>query len=158
MPLKLQDEFQCGKHPHEDLICRGMMQKGPLRAARRSVMAPLCCRLMEGANLVLSRAPFLEPVVRLVGWRRSNYRPGRSWCRCACHSDPCRVRNVRMVCVRLPAAKFRRVQVTVLVGAFVRFAAFEVLGVSLAFLGTRELSRLWPSDTFENSTAGGNPD
>ena len=51
----------------------------------------------------------------------------------------------------------RRVQVTVLVGAFVRFAAFEVLGVSLAFLGTRALSRLWPSDTFENSTAGGNP-
>ena len=43
------------------------MQKGPLRAARRSVTAPLCCRLMEGANLVLSRAPLLEPVVRLVG-------------------------------------------------------------------------------------------
>jgi hypothetical protein len=41
----------------------------------------------------------------------------------------------------------RRVQVTVLVGASVRFAAFEVLGVSLAFLGTRALSRLWPSDT-----------
>jgi hypothetical protein len=43
------------------------MQKGPLRAIRRSVTAPLCCRLMEGANLVLSRAPLLEPVVWLVG-------------------------------------------------------------------------------------------
>jgi len=39
-----------------------------------------------------------------------------------------------MVCVRLLAVKFkRRVQVTVLAGAFVRFAAFEVPGVSLAF-------------------------
>ena len=38
-----------------------------LRAARRSVTAPLCCRLMEGANLVLSRAPLLELIVRLVG-------------------------------------------------------------------------------------------
>ena len=42
------------------------MQKGPLRAARRSVMAPLCCQLMEsqGANLLPSRAPLLEPVAR----------------------------------------------------------------------------------------------
>jgi hypothetical protein len=48
-----------------------------------------------------------------------------------------------MVCVRLPAVKFkRRVQVTVWAGAFVRFAAFEVPGVSSAFLGTRALSRL----------------
>ena len=132
MPLKLQDEFQCGKHPHENPICRGMMQK----STRRSVTAPLCCLLMEGANLVLSRAPLLEPVVRLVGWRGSNYRPGRSWCRCACHSDPCRVRNVRMVCVRLPAVKFkRRVQATVWAGAFVRFAAFEVAGRLLGVLG-----------------------
>ena len=39
-----------------------------------------------------------------------------------------------MLCVRLPAVKFkRRVQVTVLAGAFVRFAAFEVPGVSSAF-------------------------
>ncbi len=45
-----------------------MMQKRPLRAARRIVTVPLRCRLMEGANLVLSRAPLLEPVVRLVGW------------------------------------------------------------------------------------------
>ncbi len=62
MPLKLQDEFQCGNHPHENLICRGMMQK----STRRSVTAPLCCLLMEsqGANLLPSRAPLLEPVAR----------------------------------------------------------------------------------------------
>jgi len=83
------------EHPLESPVCCEMMHKRPLRAARRSVTAPLCCRLMEGANLVLSRAPLLEPVVRLVGWRGSNYRPGRSWCRCACHSDPCCFRNVR---------------------------------------------------------------
>jgi hypothetical protein len=58
-----------------------------------------------------------------------------------------------MVCVRLPAAvKFkRRVQVTVWAGAFVRFAAFEVPGVSSAFLGTRALSRLSGLDTFQKS-------
>ncbi len=116
MPLKLQDEFQCGKHPHENPICRGMMQKAPLRAARRSVTALLCCRLMEGANIVPSRAPLLEIVVRLVGWRGSNYRPGGSWCRCACHSDPCRVRNVRRpwCAFAYQQQSSRRVQVTVL--------------------------------------------
>ena len=42
------------------------MGKGPLRAIRRSVTAPLCCLLMEsqGANLLPSRAPLLEPVAR----------------------------------------------------------------------------------------------
>ena len=51
--------------------------------------------------------------------------------------------------VRSPTSS--KVQVTVLVGAFVRFAAFEVLGVSLAFLGTRALSRLSGLDTFQKS-------
>ena len=41
-----------------------------------------------------------------------------------------------MVCVRLPAVKFkRRVQVTVWAGTFVRFAAFEVAGRLLGVLG-----------------------
>ena len=136
MPSKTARRISVREHPLESPICRGMMQKGPLRAARRSVTAPLCCRLMEGANLVLSRAPLLEPVVRLVGWRGSNYRPGRSWCRCACHSDPCCFRNVRRPLAWCAFAyeqqSSRQVQVTVLAGAFVRFAAFEVPGVSLA--------------------------
>ena len=38
-----------------------------MRAIRRSVTVVLCCRPREGANLVLSRAPLLEPVARLVG-------------------------------------------------------------------------------------------
>jgi hypothetical protein len=159
MPSKTAKRISVREHPLESPVGRGMMHKRPLRAARRSVTAPLCCRLMEGANLVLSRAPLLEPVVRLVGWRGSNYRPGRSWCRCACHSDPCRVRNVRMVCVRLPAVKFkRRVQATVWAGAFVRFAAFEVAGRLLGVLGSRALSRLRTSTLFKSPTAWGSPD
>jgi hypothetical protein len=63
-----------------------------------------------------------------------------------------------MVCVRLPAVKFkRRVPVTVWAGAFVRFAAFEVAGRLLGVLGTRALSRLRTSDTFESPTAWGSP-
>ena len=63
-----------------------------------------------------------------------------------------------MVCVRLPAVKFkRRVQVTVWAGAFVRFAAFEVPGVSSAFLGTRALSRLRTSTRFQKSNGLGEP-
>ena len=61
-----------------------------------------------------------------------------------------------LVCVRLPAVKFkRRVQATVWAGALVRFAAFEVAGRLLGVLGTRALSRLRPSNTFETPTAWG---
>ena len=44
-----------------------------------------------------------------------------------------------------------------LAGAFVRFAAFEVAGRLLGVLGTRALSRLRTSDTFESPTAWGSP-
>ena len=48
----------------------------------------------------------------------------------------------------------RRVKVTVLAGAFVRFAAFELPGVSTAFLGARALSRLKASTLFKSPAAG----
>ena len=81
MPFKTARRIPVREHPLESPVCCEMMHKRPLRAARRSVTAPLCCRLMEGANLFPSIAPLLEPVVRLVGWRGSNYCPGTSWCR-----------------------------------------------------------------------------
>ena len=57
-----------------------------------------------------------------------------------------------MVCVRLPAVKFkRRVQVTVWAGAFVCFAAFEVAGRLLGVLGSVA------APAFENSNGLGNP-
>ena len=102
---------------------------------------------MEGANLFLSRAPLLEPVVRLVGWRRSNYRPGRSWCRCACHSDPeC---TQAMVCVRLPAVKFKAGPSHGLGRGVRPLRSLRGAGRLLGVLEQRALSRLWPSNTFE---------
>jgi hypothetical protein len=59
--------------------------------------------------------------------------------------DPFSVRNVRRPWCAFayePAVKFkRRVQVTVLAGAFDRFAVFELAGRLLAVLGMRALSR-----------------
>ena len=63
-----------------------------------------------------------------------------------------------MVCVRLPAVKFkRRVQATVWAGAFVRFAAFEVAGRLLGVLGHAGAVAAPAIRHFENSNGWGNP-
>jgi hypothetical protein len=63
-----------------------------------------------------------------------------------------------MVCVRLPAVKFkRRVQATVWAGAFVRFAAFEVAGRLLGVLGHADAVAAPDIDTFQTPTAWGSP-
>ena len=93
---------------------------------------------MEGANLVLSRAPLLEPVVRLAGGGGATIVLEDLGADAPATVTPVLSSECAqaMVCVRLPAVKFkRRVQATVWAGAFVRFAAFEVAGRLLGVLG-----------------------
>ena len=152
MPSKTARQISVREHPLESPVSFEMMHKRPLRAARLSVTAPLCCRLMEGANLVLSRAPLLEPVVRLVGWRGATIvledlgadAPATvtraEFGMCAGHG------------VRSPtSSKVQEAGPSHGLGRGRSSASqpSRLPGVSLAFLGTRALSRLWPSNTFE---------